>query len=80
MTTIKIRQKVHSIIDHADERVLKMVYAMLREYEKEEITASLLTDEQWTEIDHRWENHKNGKSKSYTIDEVNKYVTARLKK
>ncbi len=80
MTTIKIREKVHSIIDNADDRILKVVYAMLREYEKVETTTSMLTEEQKEEIDNRWENHKSGKSKSYTIDEVSKYVAARLKK
>ncbi len=80
MTTVKIREKVHSIIDNADERILKVVYAMLREYEKTETATSLLTEEQQKEVDRRWENHKSGKSKSYTIDEVNKYVKARLKK
>ena len=80
MTAVKIRQKVHSIIDNTDERILKVVYAMLKEYEKAEAESSLLTDEQREEVDRRWKNHKNGKSKSYTIDEVNKYVKARLKK
>ena len=80
MTTIKIRQKVHSLIDNADERILKMVYAMLKEDEKEEIASSLLTDEQWAEIDHRVKLHKAGKSKSYTIDEVIKYAKGHLKK
>ena len=80
MATLKIREKVHSIIDNADERILKVVYAMLREYEKTETTTFLITEDQKKEIDQRWENHKSGKSKSYSIDEVNKYVKARLKK
>lgn len=80
MTTVKIREKVISIIDHADDRILKAIYAMLREYEKAEATPSVLTESQKKEIDRRWENHKSGKSKSYTIDEVNKYIKTRLKK
>ena len=74
MTTVKIREKVHSIINNADEPILKAVYAMLREYEKVEVTTSVLTEEQKEEIGRRWEKHKNGKSKSYSIDEANKYV------
>ena len=80
MTAIKIRQKVHSIIDNADDRILKVVYAMLKEYEKAETEPSILSDKQKSEVDRRWNNHKNGKSKSYSIDEVNKFVTARLNK
>ncbi len=80
MTAIKIRQKVHSIIDNSDDRILKVVYAMLKEYAKAEVESSILSDEQKIEIDRRWNNHKNGKSKSYSIEEVNKFVAARLKK
>lgn len=80
MTTVKIREKVHSIIDNVDERILKAVYAMLKEYEKVEASASALTEAQKEEIDRRWENHKIGKSKSYSIDEASKYVKTRLKK
>lgn len=78
MTALKIREKAHSIIDNADERILKVVYAMLKEYEKVEAEPSMLTEEQNEEMDRRWERHKSGKSKSYTIDEVNKSVKMRL--
>jgi hypothetical protein len=80
MTTVKIREKVHTIIDNADERILKVVYAMLKEYEKVETITSLLTETQQAEVNHRWDNHKNGKSKSYTLDETTNYVKAHLKK
>jgi putative addiction module component (TIGR02574 family) len=80
MTTIKIREKVHNIIDNADERILKVVYAMLKEFEKTETTISSLTDEQQEEIERRWKNHKSSKSKSYSLDEVNKLVKGMLKK
>jgi hypothetical protein len=44
------------------------------------MAASLLTDEQWAEIDHRVKLHKAGKSKSYTVDEVIKYAKGNIKK
>ncbi|MCC6690634.1 MAG: addiction module protein [Bacteroidia bacterium] len=80
MTTVQIRKMVHAIIDNSDDRILKVVYAMLKEYEKVESAPSLLTEEQKKEIDRRWENHKTGKSKSYTIQEVDKYFKVRFKK
>lgn len=80
MTALKIKAKVHDYIEHADERILKVVYAMLKEYEKNEDSTSWLTEEQKLEIDKRWENHKKGKSKSYSVEEAKKFVKAQLKK
>jgi hypothetical protein len=80
MTTLKIRKKVIDIVEHADDRILKAVYAMLMEYEKNEPAPSLLNKHQQEEIDKRWENHLSGKSKSYTIEQVGKFVKGRLSK
>ncbi len=34
MTTIDIKKRIHHYIDQADERLLKMIYAMLRQDDK----------------------------------------------
>jgi putative addiction module component (TIGR02574 family) len=78
MTSLKIRKKVIDIVEHADDRILKVVYAMLTEYEKCEPSSSRLTTEQRAEIDKRWENHLSGKSKSYCIEQVEKSAKACL--
>lgn len=70
MTTVKIRQKVFDYINHADERILKAVYAMLKEYEDTPGEKSVLSEKQYELIEGRWKNHKNGKSKSYPMGEV----------
>ena len=72
MTTVKIREKVFEYINHADERILKAVYAMLKEYEDTPGEKSMLSDKQYEVIEGRWKNHKNGKSKSYSLEEVKK--------
>ena len=61
MTNIKIRQKVHDYVDHADDHILKMVYSILKENKKPESGESLLNESQKNEIDRRWENYQNGK-------------------
>ena len=80
MTTIKIRKEIQNYIENADERMLKMVYAMLKEYENTEYSESVLTMEQQDEINKRWGSHKNGKSQSYSIQEVKQYAKEHLKK
>jgi len=72
MTTIKIREKVFEYINHADDRILKAIYAMLKEYEDTPAEKSVLSDKQYEEIERRWKNHKSGKSKSYSLEEVKK--------
>lgn len=37
MTTIALRKELRQYINHADERFLKMVYAMSREYESSQV-------------------------------------------
>jgi hypothetical protein len=70
MTTVKIREKVYEYINHADDRMLKAVYAMLKEYGDGPIAKSVLSNEQYENIEKRWKNHKNGKSKSHSLEEV----------
>ena len=53
---------------------------MLKEFEKAEISTSRLNAAQKEEIDTRWENHKKGKSKSYTINEVRNFIESRIKR
>lgn len=72
MTTVKIREKVFEYINHADERILKVVYAMLKEYEDTPGEKSVLSEKQYELIEGRWKNHKSGKSKSYSLEEVKK--------
>lgn len=79
MTTKTLKQNLHKAIDTIKDEsflqaVLTIVNEKTHEYEYD------LSPEQWAEIDHRVKLHKAGKSKSYTIDEVSKYVKSRLKK
>ena len=61
-----------------DERLLKVVYTLIREYSDE--PESVLTNEQKREVDHRLELHLKGKSKNYTLGQVKKQAIAKLRK
>ncbi len=80
MSAVQIRKKVFDYITNADERILKAVYAMLKEYENAPAPKSMLSEEQYKEIDKRWKHHKSGKSKSYKIEEVRQYLKSTMKK
>jgi putative addiction module component (TIGR02574 family) len=80
MTTIEIREKVNEYLDNADERMRKVVYAMLKEYENTPAQKSVLSDEQYKEMEKRLKNYKSGKSKGYTIAQVREHVKKQLVK
>lgn len=80
MNSVNIGKKIYAYISHADERILKAVYAMLKEYENTPAPQSALSEEQYEEIEKRWKNHKSSKSKSYTIDEVRQHMKNKLRK
>jgi len=53
---------------------------MLKEYEDSPAQKSVLTDEQYKEMERRLRNHKNGNSKSYSMDEVKLHIKKKLLK
>ncbi|MBW8050989.1 MAG: hypothetical protein FVQ77_11760 [Cytophagales bacterium] len=55
MSTTKIREELHQTIDQGDERLVKMIYAMVREYNNEEFE---LSDEHKKILDERLASHK----------------------
>lgn len=79
MTATAIRKKAHQYLDTVDDAMLKSVYALLKEYRKNQ-GETLLTEEQKAELDRRIEDHKSGKSKSYSWEEVKAKITSKLKK
>lgn len=78
MSTIEIKKSLHKYIDIADEEFLKAIYALIK-YEKSRETFEL-SPEQKKILDERRHNHKNGKSKSYTWEEVKQHARNAFRK
>jgi putative addiction module component (TIGR02574 family) len=53
---------------------------MLKEYENTTAQKSVLSDEQYNEMEKRLKNYKSGKSKGYTIEQVRQHVKKQLVK
>jgi hypothetical protein len=69
----QLREELHEFIDQADERVLTLIYGMMKADHE-----SLLTAEQQDELDRRIERHKNTESKSYSWFEARKMIEKRV--
>lgn len=71
MTLAAVKEKLHSYIDHADDKKLKAIYTLLQ---NDMETTDLIDEKMMKELDKRWENYSTGKSKTYTLDESMKEI------
>lgn len=67
MRTTQIRKQLHDYIDAAENKKLKAIYTLLEDDISE---GHNLTDAQKQELDQRFNDHKNGMGRTYTLDET----------
>jgi putative addiction module component (TIGR02574 family) len=73
MSTAELKQKLQQYIETGDEKLLKLMYAVAREYNDEENEYEI-DDVEIQMLEERWENYKSGKSKTYSWDEVKESI------
>jgi len=73
MGAAQIREELHQFINHADERILNLMYGMM----KADSEKSILTAEQQEDLDKRIASHKKGESKSYSWSEARAQIEKR---
>ena len=61
MGSVQLREELHQFINHADERVLNLLYDIVKADRD-----GLLTSAQQEDLDKRILRHKNGESKFYS--------------
>ncbi len=66
MSTAQIRQRLHEIIDTAEDKKLKAIYTLL----EDDSIDYQLSAAQKKELDRRLNDHENGIGKTYTWDET----------
>lgn len=71
MSVAELREKLHEYIDHADERHLNAIYTLLGDSapHTDDISNMVLDNDDMERLYQRRENHRNGISKSYTVEE-----------
>ncbi|MHA7059834.1 hypothetical protein ACWGOQ_0021580 [Aquimarina sp. M1] len=67
MGALELRDLISQYVNTADERLLKIVKAVMESYREDELT---LIEEHYKILDERRERHLKGESKSFTWEEV----------
>jgi hypothetical protein len=80
MTKTKLKNKTHAYIELADEKIVKAVYTILESHVNSQEPEVVFTPKLMKELDKARKEHIEGKSKSYTLDEVRKSVLSKVKK
>lgn len=74
MQTTSIRQKLHQYIDNGDDKLLKMMLAMAKEYNEDDGLEYEITAEDIKILDERRQKRLNGESTTHSWTEVKKAI------
>ena len=81
MKTSILKKEIHQAIDDTkDNEILFAVYTILKKASSTEEELASLTSAQKKDLDKRLADHKAGKLKYYTIEQVRSSVLSALKK
>jgi len=75
MQTANIRQKLHQYIDNGDDKLVKLMFALAKEYSDDDDFEYEFTSEEIQEFDKRREKRLNGDSKTYNWQEAKDIIT-----
>ena len=74
-----IRQKLHQYVDKGDDKLLKLMYAIAREYNEDDDFEYQFTDEEIKLFEERTAKRQSGESKTYSWNEAKKIITGQTK-
>ena len=76
MEATTIREKLHQYIDSSDEKLIKMMFAMAKEYNEDDELYYNFTEDIKI-LDERRQKRLSGESSTHTWEEVKKSITDR---
>ena len=77
MTVVEIKTQLHEQIDHSDEKLLKMIYALVKEYGEEETES--IDDARRKLIQSERNQYLAGVGRSYSWEEVKQMAISNQK-
>lgn len=80
METTELKNTVIKYLENADERLLKMIKALIESYDEEGGANTALNEEQYRETDRRREEYLEDPDDTYTWEEVKENIRNASKK
>ena len=77
MQPANIRQKLHQYVDKGDEKLLKLMYAVAKEYTGEDDFEYEFNDEEIKFFEDRRAKRLSGESKTYSWEEAKNIITGK---
>jgi len=77
METAGIREQLHQYIDKGDEKFLRLMYALAKEYNDEDDFEYEFTEDDIKAFDERRAKRLNGESKAYSWEEAKEIITGK---
>jgi hypothetical protein len=79
MQDTKIRQRLHQYVDKGDEKLLKLMYAIAKEYNDEDDFEYEFSDEELRIFEQRKAKRVSGESKTYSWENAKDIITGNKK-
>ena len=77
MQSANIRQRLHQYVDNGDEKLLKLLYALAKEYNDEDDFEYEFSQQELQEIELRRAKRISGESKTYRWKEAKEMITGK---
>ena len=79
MQDTKIRQRLHQYVDKGDEKLLKLMYAIAKEYNDEDDFEYEFSDAELRDFEQRKAKRVSGESKTYSWEDAKDIITGNKK-
>ena len=79
MDTATIRQKLHQYVEQGDEKLLKLMYAIAKQYNEEDDFEYEFSEEDVRIFEQRRQKRLSGESKTYNWEEAKDIITGKKK-
>jgi hypothetical protein len=79
MEPVSIRQKLHQYIDKGDDKLLKLMYAVAKEYNEDDDFEYEFSEADIRQFDERRAKRLNGQSKTYSWKDAKDIIISQKK-
>ncbi|MDQ6761702.1 MAG: hypothetical protein M3015_03620 [Bacteroidota bacterium] len=77
MEATTIREHLHEYVEKGDEKLLRLMYALAKEYDEDDLYEYDFTEEEIEDFDERSKKRSSGESKTYGWQQAKEIITGK---